>query len=225
MSYDALLLDHDGVIVTLGDLAVLSAAAHDALEAVGVTDPAPDAVDMLSIAVSPDELDALSDRYNVDSDDLWRARDDGIRDALFAETRAGRKAPYDDVGVLADLSIPTGIVSNNQTRIVEFVLDHYDLAHHFGTVRARAPERSSLPRKKPQPTYLEEAMADLAVENPLYVGDSESDVEAGRRAGLDVAFIRRDHNADNALDLMPDYEVRGLDEVVDILERESPKLK
>ncbi|MEF8785761.1 MAG: HAD-IA family hydrolase [Haloarculaceae archaeon] len=225
MSYDALLLDHDGVIVTLGDRTALSAAAHNALETVGVTDPAPDAVDTLSVAVSPDELDAVSDRYNLDPDDLWRARDDGVRDALLAETRAGRKAPYDDVGALTNLTLPTGIVSNNQTRIVEFVLDHYDLGHHFGTVRARAPERSSLARKKPQPTYLEGAMADLAVENPLYVGDSESDVEAGQRAGLDVAFLRRDHNADQPLDSMPDYEVAGLDEVVEILERESPKLQ
>ncbi|WP_302082503.1 HAD family hydrolase [Salinibaculum rarum] len=225
MSYDALLLDHDGVIVTLGDRTALSAAARDALEAVGVADPAPDAVDTLSVAVSPTELDAVSDRYGLDPDDLWRARDDGVRDALLAETRAGRKTPYDDVNALVDLGVPTGIVSNNQTRIVEFVLDHYDLADHFGTVHARAPERSSLERKKPQPTYLEDAMADLAVENPLYVGDSESDVEAGQRAGLDVAFLRRDHNADQPLDSTPDYELMGLDEVVEILERESPKLQ
>lgn len=225
MSYDGLLLDHDGVIVTLGDHTVLSDAAHGALRDVGIVDPAPDAIDTLSIAVTERELAAISDRYGVDPDALWCARDDRVRDVLFDETTAGRKAPYDDVAVLADLTYPTGIVSNNQTRIVEFVLDHYGLDHHFGTVHAREPDRASLARKKPRPTYLEAAMADLTVENPLYVGDSESDVEAGHRAGLDVAFLRRDHNADRTLDHDPTYDVGGLDAVVDILESESTRVR
>jgi phosphoglycolate phosphatase len=225
MSYDALLLDHDGVIVTLGDRTVLYDAAHDALGAVGVDDPAPDAVDTLAVSVSPSELDAISDRYDLDPEALWRARDDRVREALLDETTAGRKAPYDDVDALADHSLPMGIVSNNQTRIVEFVLDRYDLAGHFGTLHARAPDRTSLTRKKPRPTYLEAAMADLAADNPLYVGDSESDVEAGQRAGLDVAFLRRDHNADVTLDHDPAYDVSGLDAVVDILESERTPVR
>jgi phosphoglycolate phosphatase-like HAD superfamily hydrolase len=225
MSYDGLLLDHDGVIVTLGDHTALSDAAHDALREVGIADPAPDAVDTLSIAVSDEELAAVSERYDVDPDTLWRARDDRVRDVLLDETTAGRKAPYDDVDTLADCTRPMGIVSNNQTRIVDFVLDHYGLDHHFGTVHARAPDPSSLTRKKPRPTYLEEAMTALDIENPLYVGDSESDVEAGQRAGLDVAFLRRDHNTDVTLDHDPTYDVTGLDAVVDILESESARVR
>jgi phosphoglycolate phosphatase len=225
MSYDGLLLDHDGVIVTLGDHTALHDAAHGALRDVGVSDPAPDAVDTLSIAVSEAELVAVSERYDVDPGTLWRARDDRVRDALLDETTASRKAPYDDVATLADCTVPMGIVSNNQTRIVEFVLDHYDLDHHFGTIHARAPDRTSLTRKKPRPTYLEEAMADLGIENPLYVGDSESDVEAGQRAGLDVAFLRRDHNADATLDHDPTYDVAGLNAVVEILESESARVR
>lgn len=225
MSYDGLLLDHDGVIVTLGDHTALSAAAADALAEVGVSDPAPDAVDTLSIAVSESELAAVSERYDVDPDALWRARDDRVRDVLLDETTTGRKAPYDDVRVLADCTLPMGIVSNNQTRIVDFVLDHYDLDHHFETVHARAPDRASLSHKKPRPTFLHEAMANLGIDNPLYVGDSESDVEAGQRAGLDVAFLRRDHNADDVLDHQPTYDVGGLNAVVDILESESAQVR
>jgi hypothetical protein len=39
------------------------------------------------------------------------------------------------------------------------------------------------------------------------------------RAGLDVAYLRRPHNADTCLDPDPTYEVGGLDEVADILSR------
>lgn len=212
--YDGLLLDHDGVVVTLGDETALRQAARDALLDAGVPDPDESAVETLAIAVSDGELTGLSRQHDLPAEQLWRHRDDRVREALLAETTAGRKAPYDDTPRLRELDVPMGIVSNNQTRIVESVLDHYDLRELFGTVRARAPTRESLLRKKPRPTYLEEAIADLGLGNPLYVGDSESDVEAGRRAGVDTAFLRRPHNADRRLAETPTYEVRGLDEVV-----------
>jgi phosphoglycolate phosphatase-like HAD superfamily hydrolase len=221
--YDGLLLDHDGVVVTLSDPSALRAAARRALRDAGVDDPDPEAVERLRIRVSAPDLRAVSRRYDLDPDRLWRYRDDRVRDALLAEVRTGSKVPYDDVGALGSVGGPLGIASNNQTRIVETVLDRYDLSGQFGTVRARAPHPDSLDRKKPNPTFLEEAMADLGVGNPLYVGDSESDVVAGRRAGLDVAFLRRAHNADTELDHGPTYEVGGLDEVAAIVaDRDVP---
>jgi HAD superfamily hydrolase (TIGR01549 family) len=218
--YDGLLLDHDGVIVTLGDETALRRAARDALLAAGIEEPPADAVETLSIAVSDAELAELSRQYGLEPDELWRHRDDHVRDALHEETTTGRKAPYDDAARLRELDVPMGVVSNNQTRIVETVLEHYDLRDLFGTVQARSPTRESLTRKKPRPTYLEAAMADLGLENPLYVGDSGSDVEAGRRAGVDTAFIRRSHNADAALAETPTYEVQGLDEVAALVAAE-----
>jgi phosphoglycolate phosphatase-like HAD superfamily hydrolase len=42
------------------------------------------------------------------------------------------------------------IVSNNQTRIVEGILDHHGLLGRFDTIRAREPTPASL---EPDPTY------------------------------------------------------------------------
>lgn len=215
--YDGLLLDHDGVLVTIDDGSTLAEAATAAFRDVGVADPAPDAVDTIDIHASREGLREVSDRYGVDPDRLWRARDDRVRDALLAQVREGVKVPYDDVDALTRVDGPVGVVSNNQARIVETVLDRYELSRHVDTVRARAPTPGSLDRKKPRPTFLADAMNDLALANPLYVGDSESDVEAGHRAGLDVAFIRRAHNGDRSLDHEPTYEVDGLDDVLGIL--------
>jgi phosphoglycolate phosphatase-like HAD superfamily hydrolase len=219
--YDGLLLDHDGVLVTLADATALERAARRALRDAGVADPDPRAVERLRIRVAPSDLRAVSRRYDLDPDRLWRSRDDCVREALLAEVRSGSKVPYDDVDALGSVQEPLGVVSNNQTHIVETVLDRYGLAEQFGTVRARAPRPDSLDRKKPSPTFVEEAMVDLGVGNPLYVGDSESDVVAGQRAGLDVAFLRRVHNADTVLDHDPAYEVDGLDEVAAIV-RDGP---
>ncbi len=221
--YDGLLLDHDGVLVTIDDGSTLAEAATAAFRDVGVDDPAPDAVDTIDIRASREGLREVSDRYGVDPDRLWRARDDRVRDALLARVREDVKVPYDDVDALSRVDTPVGVVSNNQARIVETVLDRYGLSRHVDTVRARAPTPGSLDRKKPHPTFLEDAMADLAVENPLYVGDSESDVEAGHRAGLDVAYIRRAHNDNGSPDVEPAYDVEGLAEVVDILRAGGPR--
>jgi phosphoglycolate phosphatase-like HAD superfamily hydrolase len=215
--YDGLLLDHDGVVVTLVDDDTLNSAARAAFRDVGVADPDPDDVEAINIRVTREGLLEASRRHGVDPDRLWRARDDRVRDALLGQTRNGGKTPYDDVDALETVDLPLGVVSNNQTRIVEAILDHHGLRGHVDTIRARAPRLSSLDHKKPRPTFLENAMDDLAVENPLYVGDSESDVEAGRRAGLDVAFVRRGHNGDPSSRHDPTYVVEGLDDVVGIL--------
>jgi len=215
--YDGLLLDHDGVITTLVDGDSLHGAARTALRDAGVPDPDESAVRALAVHVDATQFLEVSRRYDLDPDRLWRYRDDRAYETLRDAVDAGRKVPYDDADALRSVDRPMGIVSNNQTRLVERVLAAHGLTELFGTIRARAPERASIERKKPEPTYLEAAMADPGIENPLYVGDSESDVVAGQRAGVDTAFIRRSHNADDALGTAPTYEVDGLDEVVELL--------
>jgi len=215
--YDGLLLDHDGVLLTLTDRATLRETALAALRDAGVDAPSETDAEALSIRVSTDELAALADRHAVAPERLWQCREDRIETLLRAELDAGRKAPYDDVSALDGVGVPAGVVSNNQRRIIEAALDAHDLAARFETVVAREPTLESLAEKKPEPTYLEAAMADIGSANPLYVGDSESDVVAATRAGVDVAFLRRDHNADAALDTRPTHDVESLHAVVDLL--------
>ncbi|WP_324665310.1 HAD family hydrolase [Haloarcula sediminis] len=215
--YDGLLLDHDGVLLTLTDRVTLRDAALGALRDAGIESPPEADADTLSIRVTTDDLSALADRHAVEPERLWRCREDRIAALLRMELDAGRKVPYDDVSALDGVAVPAGVVSNNQQRIVEAALDTHGLAARFETVVAREPTVESLAEKKPEPTYLETAMADIGCSNPLYVGDSESDVLAADRAGVDVAFLRRGHNADTTLDAAPTYDVGSLDAVVDLL--------
>jgi len=215
--YDGLLLDHDGVLLTLTDRATLRETALAALRDAGVADPTSADAETLSIRVAADELYELADRHAVAPERLWQCREDRIDELLREEITAGRKAPYDDVTALDDIGVSAGVVSNNQRRIVRHALDEHGLTDRFETVVAREPTIESLTEKKPEPTYLEAAMADIGVSNPLYVGDSESDVVAARRAGVDVAFLRRGHNAATSLDTRPTHEVESLQVIVDLL--------
>lgn len=218
MSYDGLLLDHDGVLVRLLDINQLSAAAERALADAGIESPDKEAIETLTISVSHDAHLALSERLGVDPEQLWHYRDKRVAEVLRDGAKNGTKEPYDDITVLGRVDRPMGIASNNQTELVEHIMSIHGLSDLFGTIRARDPVLSSLEVKKPSPTYLEEAMEDMGVDRPLYVGDSQSDIVAGNRAGVDTAFIRRDHNADVDPNPKPTYDVAGLNEVVEILE-------
>lgn len=215
--YDGLVLDYDGVLVTvLGGEARLQAVyrlAHEEFRDGGLV-PDEGAIERLAHSISLDEVHSLGDRLDAAPEALWRARDDVLATVFEDAARTGAKRLYPDVAALADVEVPMGIASNNQRRVIEFSLDEFDLRDRFETVHARDPDLDSLKLKKPDPVFLERAQADLGVSSPLYVGDKQKDVIAARRAGMDVAFIRRDHNHDHRLEYEPTYEVRSLEEVV-----------
>lgn len=218
--YDSLVLDHDGVIVDIMDeQRRRDGFQRQILDALPETNgmSATELTDELAFSVDPADLQSLSERLAVAPDQVWRARDDALVAVLKDAIRDGDKRPYPDVDVLADVTVPMGIASNNQQRFVEFVLSYHDLTTHFEAVRAREPSVESLDLKKPSPTFLDAVQRELDGSNPLYVGDKETDILAARRAGMDVALIRRDHNADRQLDAKPTYEVSTLSGVTDLV--------
>lgn len=220
-AYDSLILDHDGVLVTLvdGDKRAETFRTMATREFRERNIP-PDSVSLSTLAhsVAPEDVKAMSESLDTAPETLWRARDDVLATILQDAAVDGSKRPYPDVSALADIDIPLGVASNNQRRIVEFILDEYDLTGLFDAVHAREPKLASLSDKKPSPTFLEATQNDIGVSKPLYVGDKETDVLAAQRAGMDAAFLRRDHNQDRGLDCDPTHDVTTLSEVVDLIE-------
>ena len=211
MAYDAVIFDNDGVLSTMTDQSVLARAVRAAFAALGVTDPDPADVEALCFGVTPETLSAVADRYGLAERALWLRRD--LRSSLVQEREiwAGRKARYDDVRALSRIDLPMGVVSSNQHRTVRTVLEAFGLDGQFETVYGREMDPRSLQRKKPNPHYLHRAIEDLGAENPLFVGDSESDVEAAAAAGVDSAFLRREHRADTILSREPTTEIETLE--------------
>ncbi len=212
-----MLFDHDGVLVTLTGQEIHRQGARRAFEAVGVEDPDPADVEALSIGVTAPVLEEVCGRYGIDPAAVWAARDEHTSALQREAMRAGEKRPYDDVSALAGVSPPLGVVSSNQLATVEFAVEQFDLPA-FGTVQARKPTVESLRRKKPEPFYVERALSALGADSALFVGDSESDIAAARRAGVESAFVRRDHVAGATLSTRPDHEITSLAELQDIVE-------
>lgn len=211
MTYDTVIFDNDGVLVGRTRFDVLQEATRETFEQLGVTDLDADHVENMTIGATPETVEEVCEEYDLHPETFWRTRDRTLSEAQQEEARAGRKTPYDDVDTLADLDVTAGIVSSNQQATVDFLLDHFDIADHFGTAYGREPTIESLDLRKPDPHYLERALADLDADSALFVGDNESDIRAAENAGIDSAFIRRPHRRDWDLNVWPTWDIDSLD--------------
>ena len=208
--YDAVLFDQDGVLVEPPTREVQAGATRDAFAAVGVESVDDRHVDAICEGVTVAELHGICSAYGIDPETFWAAREHHDERSQLAQFEGGGRTTYGDVAAVADLPVARGVVSNNHHSTVEFALSFFDLDPLFDAVHGRPKTVESLRLKKPNPHYLERAVADLGTGSALYVGDSESDVVAAHRAGVDSAFVRRPHCRDADLTVAPTHEIESL---------------
>ena len=216
-TYEAVVFDNDGVLVRLTEMDVLRRAARAAFADHGVEDP-PETLVEHAASGDLDALAAVEGSLELSLADYWASREERAIDHQREAIRAGEKPLYDDVSALHDLPHRKAVVSNNQHGTVEFIVDHYGLADHFEHVVGREHTLDGARRRKPEPHYLDRVLDDLDTRDALYVGDSPKDVEVAHRAGVDSAFLRREHRADTVLDREPTYEVETLTALAEALD-------
>ncbi len=219
MSYDAVVFDNDGVLTRLTDWDLIRDAIRDTFAEFDVT-PTDRAVEV-ALRGDPDQLRRLSATYGFDPELFWTRREARATVAQREAMLSGEKPLYDDCSILPGLrtrhGLSLGVVSNNQHATVETVLDVHGIGSLFDTAYGREPTFAGIGRKKPEPYYLDAALADLDADTALYVGDSGSDVLAAHNAGIDSVFLRRAHRREYDLDVDPTYEIRSLRSLPELL--------
>lgn len=216
--YEAIVFDNDGVLVEPTDTAVLVDAVVESFRAFGVEVNRSLARRMVENEAVPTDI---AREHGIDPEAFWHHRELTASLSQQVHVREGGKSVYDDVAALDRLDVPLAVVSNNQHATIEFLLAHHDLPS-FETAYGRQPTLVGAAKRKPEPDYIERALSDLGIENALYVGDSEEDLVAARRAGIDSAFLRRDHVADVTLSAEPTAEVPDLRALVELLADDRP---
>lgn len=209
--YDTVVFDNDGVLVEPTDTDVIVDAVVESFAAFDVNIDRPTAKRTVDEGTIP--VDIARD-HGVDPEAFWHYRELSASLAQQTHVRNGGKPVYEDVAALSRLDVPLGVVSNNQHATIEFLVAHHDLPP-FETAYGRQPTLAGAARRKPEPDYLEQALTDLGAERALYVGDSETDIVAADRAGIDSAFLRRDHVADADLSVEPTLEITDFYELVE----------
>lgn len=216
--YDAVLFDLDGVLLQgpATPAAVYQRAADDVITFfdLSTTDQQ---CRTLGKYHYDSQLEDCCHSLDVDPASFWAARE------RFASRRANRRMqgdgrqPYPDTAVLDELQVPLGIVSNNRQATVTFVADYFfEGLFPLAIGRERTP--GGFARRKPESYYLEQALDRLDEHNPLYVGDRVVDVQAATGAGLDTAFIRREHNGNMNPDPPPAFDIDSLAELPGIVD-------
>lgn len=216
--YDAVLFDSDGVLVEPPGVESQTAAIRRAFQSVGVDDPDERHVRELTSGVTSEILDDIGEVYNIDPVALWDAREHYDEQSQFEAFRAGDRDRYDDTAALSEIPLPRGVVSNNHHSTIEFVLEFFEFDDDFDTYYGREKTVESLGLKKPNTHYVECALDDLGGGSALYVGDSENDVLAAHRAGLDSVFLRRPHCRSVDLSVGPTYELETLYGLAELLD-------
>lgn len=212
-TYEAVIFDCDGVLVKPTDTAVLVDAVVDAFDAFGVAVDPVTAERSVVDDIVPVEM---ARDHGIDPEAFWHYRE--LRASLAQQThiRDGGKSVYDDVAAVSMVDLPLGLVSNNQHATIEFLCAHYDFPE-FEIAIGRRPTLAGAANRKPEPDNIERAMAHLGVQEALYVGDSQKDIVAAQQAGIDAAFVRREHVQNVTLSVEPTYDVPHLNALLNRL--------
>ncbi|WP_396612166.1 HAD family hydrolase [Haloferax sp. S1W] len=215
--YDAVLFDSDGILVEPPSYETQREATRQAFHAVGVEDVRQKHLDAAVGGGTVETLHEVCSEYDLDVTEFWDAFEHHDEQSQFDAFEAGERTLYDDVNAVSDLPVTRGVVSNNHHSTIEFKLDFFGLHSLFDTYYGREKTIESLRLMKPNTHYIDRAMADLGAESALYVGDSDSDMVAAERAGLDSAFVRRSHCQDADLSVTPTYDVDSLHDIVPLV--------
>lgn len=140
------------------------------------------------------DVAARCEELEIDPERFWELKDRYASRRTHDRIESGERGFYDDVDAIGEVADRTaiGLVTNNRHATAEFVADAVPFA--FDVVRGRRPTFADVRRKKPDPTFLADALAALDASDALYVGDSVKDVTAASALGLESAFLRRPHN-------------------------------
>ncbi|MFB6070453.1 MAG: HAD family hydrolase [Halanaeroarchaeum sp.] len=170
-THDAVVYDLDGTLVRLAvDWSTVERQVSDVFVSEGLDPDELVAWELLDEA----ERHGFGDRVHrlIERHELAGARD------------AERLGTAEDL--LAD-GMPSGVVSLNAEAAVEVALETAGLADAVDVVVGRDSVRT----RKPHPRPLLAALEELAVDpvDALFVGDSETDEETARRAGVAFEYV------------------------------------
>jgi phosphoglycolate phosphatase len=119
---------------------------------------------------------------------------DAVERAIANHERAGarRAEALPLVQALGDHDAPVGVCSLNCRASCRLALERHEVAHHVDVLVGR----DSMAEQKPSPAPLLEVLdrlpADVVPAEVLFVGDSERDETAARRAGMAFRWVGDD---------------------------------
>jgi len=196
MMYKAVIFDFEGTLVSFAwDLKGAVSEVKSALRSVGIYAEENNYAKLYNLIVSKHPeikslVDKIYDKYDLLAFENWK---------LKPETHE----------VLSKLKVKKAVLSNIGGTLLRKALKKFGIIHYFDI----AVGRGDVSELKPSPLGIQLIIRKLNVkaEDILFVGDSISDVEACRKAGIDVAVVEGENKI---YELDADYKLNSLSDIL-----------
>jgi HAD superfamily hydrolase (TIGR01662 family) len=143
------------------------------------------------------------------------------RQELYSESKL---IMYDDVvdilKRLQEMKVHINIITNTTEEITEFELRVFKISKYFDFICTLGDKQDIC---KPSPEGINIILKSLpnrekiSLKNVYIVGDASVDIEAGKNAGIKTILINRYHKDISKFKEKPDYIIKNLYELIDIL--------
>ena len=196
MKYDAVIFDLDGTLLqsTSGDLSWMKEAVKRALEKQGLEAPDSEIMNLSGIRGSEKFAEACEE-IGTDPEELWPVvegeRMEGKKQLIESGELELKEGAEELLRFIHEQDVKASVISNSPDLTVDLVVGEFglkSLLHYFRGITTF----EDLSHRKPDPVHVDYAVAELGCENPLYVGDSDSDEVAARREGIEDVLLGSD---------------------------------
>lgn len=158
-------------------------------------------------------------KYGLSPKKAWTLVAEKTTLARIEKMEEGKFKPYEGVEntlkTLRENNIKTAMISNAPESAVKATMEEFELTQYFKFYRG-IENFEDLRDRKPHPNHLEIAKAELKQDPYLYVGDSESDIEAAKNAQMSSVWVR---SRDNQISDTPDYTIENISKIKRLLKQ------
>lgn len=216
MRYDHVIFDNDGVLLdsTTQNLQWMEEFRIKEAEKRGVEMTQEQSMRIFK-ASSAEEIRKLADDTGLSVEQL-REIETAKTHKKMEKIKKGEIKLFDSVKkVLKEIKQPKAMVSNAPQEATKFSLETYGIEKHFHAIRCPSLEdiEQYSEKKKPNPELIQKVIKEKASENPIYIGDSGTDIQAAQKAGIDSIHVE----TSGTTDTNPNYSVKGLEGIMDII--------
>ena len=198
MMFKALIFDFEGTLVNFAwDLDKAVKEAKSVLEERGVKIESDNYAEIYNFVASfypslISLIDRIYDKYDLQALEKWKLKE-GVKE------------------VLEKIGVKKAIVSNISKDVLRDALERFHIGSCFEVVIGR----KDVPLLKPSPVGIFKAIESLKTnkKDVLFVGDSRSDVEACKKAGIKIAVLEGENKLS---ELNADYKLNSFSDILSL---------